>query len=148
MNRIEDLLNRYWQCETSVEEERELRRYFAGGNIPDDIAQYNALFAWQSQAASIKTEKTISLPAKKMPRIGFYSIIKVAAIVLIFLTIGTGFYTHYQQSSKVDQVLSETYSDPQDAIRETEEVVAKVSSLLLQIEEANKSETDSLAIEP
>jgi hypothetical protein len=34
-NKIEALLNKYWNCETSLEEEQQLRDYFKQGNIPE-----------------------------------------------------------------------------------------------------------------
>lgn len=146
MNRIEEILERYWQCETSIEEERELRRYFSEGDIPQDIISYRALFAWREQASSQTMDKDVIPAGKKGIKIGFYPLMKVAAIALILLTIGIGFYTHYHQSQKVDRILSETYTDPQEAIKETDEVVAKISSLLREIEE-HKNQPDSIVID-
>lgn len=146
MNRIQELLERYWQCESSIEEERELRRYFSGGSIPEGMASYQPLFDWKEQQTALVSEKALSLPKEKKTQISFYSLLKVAAVVLIFLSLGIGIQTHYQQDKKIDQILSETFTDPQEAVKETEEIVAKVSSLLRQIEEQNKQKTDSLLI--
>ena len=35
---IDELLNRYFEGETSSEEERELRAFFTSGNVPDRLA--------------------------------------------------------------------------------------------------------------
>ena len=43
---IEEVLNRYFEGETSVAEERELRRFFAGANVPDHLSAYRPLFAY------------------------------------------------------------------------------------------------------
>ena len=41
---IEQLLERYWKCETSLEEEAQLRAYFAeAGNIPAHLLRYKDL---------------------------------------------------------------------------------------------------------
>ena len=40
---IEQLLERYWQCETSLEEESELRAFFSEGEIPAHLLQYRDL---------------------------------------------------------------------------------------------------------
>lgn len=146
MNRIQELLERYWQCETSIEEEKELRAYFSGGTIPEDMASYLPLFDWKEQQAGMILEKEPQLPKEKKTRMTFYSLLKVAAVILIFLSLGIGIQTHYQQDKKIDQILSESFTDPQEAVRETEEIVAKVSSLLRQIEEQNKQKADSLLI--
>lgn len=45
MMKIDELLNRYFEGETSCEEERELRRYFTGGDVREDLAVYRPLFA-------------------------------------------------------------------------------------------------------
>jgi hypothetical protein len=44
--RIEELLNRYWECETSLEEETQLREHFQGGNVPEDQKEAAALFQY------------------------------------------------------------------------------------------------------
>ena len=44
---IEQLLERYWQCETSLEEESELRAFFSKGEIPAHLLQYRDLFVYQ-----------------------------------------------------------------------------------------------------
>lgn len=45
MMKIDELLNRYFEGETSCEEERELRRYFTEGDVREDLAMYRPLFA-------------------------------------------------------------------------------------------------------
>lgn len=45
MMKIDELLNRYFEGETSREEERELRRYFTEGDVREDLAVYRPLFA-------------------------------------------------------------------------------------------------------
>jgi len=44
---IEQLLNRYWRCETSLEEEAELRTFFNEGNVPQHLLRYKDLFVYQ-----------------------------------------------------------------------------------------------------
>jgi hypothetical protein len=43
-NQIGDLLERYWKCETSLEEEQALRSYFQGDHIPADMQEAARLF--------------------------------------------------------------------------------------------------------
>ncbi|WP_297909759.1 hypothetical protein [uncultured Parabacteroides sp.] len=42
--RINKLLDKYWECATSVEEERELRRFFSSAVLPPDLLPYKAWF--------------------------------------------------------------------------------------------------------
>lgn len=53
---IEQLLQRYWQCQTSREEERQLRDYFSrpASEVPEHLRRYRALFAWQRQMSEAR----------------------------------------------------------------------------------------------
>lgn len=46
MNHIENLLDRYFEGNTSAEEEAEIRRFFTTGDIPEHLATYTPLFAY------------------------------------------------------------------------------------------------------
>lgn len=48
---IEQLLERYWECETSVEEERILRSFFSQSDIPGYLQSYAPLFRYQEKSA-------------------------------------------------------------------------------------------------
>lgn len=52
---IEQLLKRYWQCETSLEEEQILRAFFFQKDVPAHLADYAPLFAAQRQASELHT---------------------------------------------------------------------------------------------
>ena len=43
---IEELLNKYFEGETSSEEERQLRAFFSSGDVPQQLASYIPLFAY------------------------------------------------------------------------------------------------------
>lgn len=100
---IEQLLDRYWQCETSLKEEDILRSFFNQEEVPAWLLQYKPLFAYQleqqkeqpldddfdqhvmaliqEQSAPVRA-KTIRLTHRFMP------LFKAAAIVAIVLTLG------------------------------------------------------------
>ena len=44
---IEQLLERYWNCETSLEEEQILRSFFRQKEIPAHLLRYKTMFAYQ-----------------------------------------------------------------------------------------------------
>ena len=44
--RINELLSKYWNCETSLEEEAELREHFKASNIPDELKETAPLFQY------------------------------------------------------------------------------------------------------
>ncbi len=49
-NKIEILIEKYFQGETSLAEERELRSYFSSPNVAPHLEQYKAMFGYFSQA--------------------------------------------------------------------------------------------------
>ena len=47
--RIEDLLEKYWSCETSIEEEEELRAFYTKQEIPEPFSRFKTLFIYQKK---------------------------------------------------------------------------------------------------
>lgn len=48
---IEQLLERYWDCATSAEEEQILRAFFSQKELPAHLARYRALFEYETTQA-------------------------------------------------------------------------------------------------
>ena len=133
---MRELLEKYWNCETSPEEEQKLREWFAGNDVPEDLQKYRNNFLALNNFQKIEAPASVSRKVlAHLPSIRIYPVLKIAASILVILSIGTGVYTHYQQEEFLKEVFSETYSDPQDAIKETQAVLGKVSSSLLKVEE-------------
>ena len=51
---IEQLLDRYWNCETSPEEEAILRAFFSQSDVPVHLLRYKPLFAYAKKQAEAK----------------------------------------------------------------------------------------------
>lgn len=144
---IRQLLDKYWNCETSPEEEQFLTSYFSGDSVPEEWKKYQVLFAWKKAQTSVKAAPEFKTELRRRPvALRFYSAVKIAASVLLILTVGIGFYTHYRQVQWMDKLFSETYTDPADALRETKNAIEKVSSVLnlMQERQSDAGETDSL----
>jgi len=124
------LLEKYWTMNTSLEEELSLKTYFSEDSIPEELKKYQPLFLWKQKQLQLTGNKILKSGFKKPFNIQFYSFLKIAASILLILTLGIGFYTHYQQEKYLDRIFTETYSDPEDALRETKNVIGKVSSVL------------------
>ncbi len=136
---MKELLEKYWKCETSPEEELKLRKWLENDDLPGEFIKYRSLFSSVKSFAEIKAPEAIiqNITSKIKNdtflrpdyQIGQY--LKIAASVLIVVSIGLGIYTHYQQEKFLQETFSETYTDPQEAIKETRAVLDKVSSGLL-----------------
>lgn len=99
---IEQLLERYWQCQTTLEEESILRSFFSQKDVPMSLMQYRELFAYEYSEAKNDTlgddfdkrvtalvdepclvhARTIRFTQRIMP------LFKAAAVVAIILTLG------------------------------------------------------------
>ncbi|MBQ4023157.1 MAG: pyruvate ferredoxin oxidoreductase [Prevotella sp.] len=110
---IEQLLERYWECETSLQEEEILRSFFSQDNVPGSLLQYKALFTYEQtqkqtevlgedfddRMAELVAEqqpvkaRTVSLTQRLMP---FF---RAAAIVAIILTLGNALQVAFVQEA-------------------------------------------------
>ncbi len=93
---IEQLLERYWQGETTLQEEAILRNFFSQPDIPESLRKFQALFTLEKEETlgddfderilgMIGEEpkaKIVTLTSRLMP------LFKAAAIVAIILTLG------------------------------------------------------------
>jgi hypothetical protein len=145
---IKQLLEQYWQCETSLEDEQLLQASFEKKEIFQEEAVYKSFFAWKEKQRRQKTNRRFLLSPEKSLSGYFYPILKIAASVLIMIGFGISIYTYYQQEIFMNKVFPETFTNPEDAVNETREVVAKVSSLLQLIPEkiAGTENLDSIKI--
>jgi len=127
---IKQLLEKYWAGNTSLEEERALKAFFSEDAIPEELKKYQPLFLWKTKQVQLKGNSELKTGIKKQLSFQWYSFLKIAASVLLIFTLGIGFYTHYEQEKQMDKIFSETYSNPEDALKETKNVIGKISSAL------------------
>ena len=98
---IEQLLERYWQCETSLEEEQILQAFFRQEDIPVHLLQYKSLFAYEQVQKEVglgedfdakilvKIEKPV-VKARRLTLVSrFMPLFKAAAVVVVVLSLGT-----------------------------------------------------------
>lgn len=97
---IEQLLERYWQCETSLEEEAQLRAFFNGGDVPEHLLRYKDLFVYQQLQQEVglgedfdaRVLAEVEVPVVKAKRLTlaarFIPLFKAAAVVAVVLSLG------------------------------------------------------------
>ena len=124
-NKIEDLLEKYFQGETSIAEEKELKDYFSSPNVAQHLEQYKPMFGYFSQVKEQKSTQTIPLKTKKR-NVAWLSI---AASVVVLLGVGTYFYVSEKNAAPaVAQTELVTYDDPEEALAATQKALALLSS--------------------
>ncbi|MBP8935245.1 MAG: pyruvate ferredoxin oxidoreductase [Prevotella sp.] len=99
---ITQLLDRYWKCETTLEEEEILKAFFCQKDVPADFCKYKDLFAYEQVEHKSNVlgddfdEKIMSMiqgPAPVKARVitmqqKLKPLFKAAAVVAIMLTLG------------------------------------------------------------
>jgi len=109
---IRFLLNKYWNCETSLEEEKKLRDFFSGEDIPEDLQPYAPLFRYCKESRNSirlgndfdkKLETAIRQKEKEKQYITiriFAPALKIAASIAIIITLGVGIYFLVNENRK------------------------------------------------
>ena len=97
---IEQLLQRYWDCDTTVEEERQLRQFFNGGDVPAHLIRYKDLFVYQeflqneqlSEDFDERLLKQVEVPVVKAKTVSIFSrlapIMRAVAAIALLLALG------------------------------------------------------------
>lgn len=116
---IEKLLEKYFNAETTIAEEKDLKLYFSSPDVAPHLEQYRPLFGYFSQQEEQKFDKTLPLKTKRH----FAGWISVAASVVLLGGLLTVFNT--QDASQEDLG---TYNDPEVAFRETQKALQMLST--------------------
>jgi hypothetical protein len=118
---IEQLLEHYWQCETSLEEEKILRAFFSQKDIPAELLKYRELFAYQATECKedvlgddfdekilemIDEPKTVKAREIKMTS-RLMPLFKAAAVIAIFLTLGNALQVAFQNDEPTEVNMAE-----------------------------------------
>ena len=121
LDNIEILLEKYFEAETTIAEERELKAYFSSENVAPPLEQYKPMFGYATQAKQEQFNAMIPLPTKKRKSVVWLS---VAASVAVLLGVGLFTFNHYNQPISEDLG---TYDDPEVAFRETQKALDLIS---------------------
>ncbi|TWV09804.1 hypothetical protein FQ707_13835 [Bacteroidaceae bacterium HV4-6-C5C] len=100
--KIEDLLERYFEGTTSCEEEKELRRFFSGKNVPEHLEIYSSFFVsldMESKEFHRKQPRTKSNFKQRV----MYSMVGIAAGLLLIIGVSQIFQNN--QSVQQDYVI-------------------------------------------
>lgn len=97
---MDELLNKYFDGETSCEEERLIRRYFSEEKVPEHLLCYKPMFAYFDE--EISKEKTVHkiVPRK---RTIMYAISGIAACAII--AIATNAFLHHNRTNTENYVM-------------------------------------------
>ena len=142
---IEQLLERYWQCETTLQEEAILRTFFSqpeAADIPENLRKYRDLFVCEAEKEAplgddfdmrilemigeAPKAKIVTMKDRLMP------LFRAAAIVAIILTLGNAAQAPWEWG----------WDDPKDAYAKFHEQDTDTVNVLNTIQAENA--TDSI----
>ena len=141
---IEQLLERYWAAETSLEEESILRTFFSQKDIPAEMEHLRPLFTDEAVGETLGDDfdarilamidkpvvkaREVSLTQRLMP------LFKAAAIVAIILTLGGALQAPWDS----------TWNTPEDYAAMQQ--VDTMNVIPVQAENISATESDSIAV--
>jgi hypothetical protein len=132
---LEDLLQKYWNCETSLEEEQQLREYFRTEEIPERLKDTASLFSYfeaqKQKSVDTNFEGRVVTQLKDQPKKRgkmvqlLNSSMRIAAGVAVLLA---AVYFVREEIRKNDTVaMEDTYDDPKQALEETKKALMMIS---------------------
>lgn len=140
---IEELLERYWRCETSLEEEEILCAFFRQKDVPTDLLRYKTLFAYGQEQKDLalgddfdeKILSEIEKPAVQAQRLTLWRrcmpLFKAAAVVALVLSVEIAVQHSLNDTDKqLDynyEAYKDTYDDPQMAYEQISTALMMVS---------------------
>jgi hypothetical protein len=149
-NKIEALLNKYWNCETSLEEEQQLRDYFKQGNIPEQLKEAASLFRYfelqkKKSLSDVSFDSQIlakTRPAGKgMMMKVVYNAMRIAAGLLV-VVMAVWFIRERVRTVDADTAntteVVDTFDDPKIALEETKKALLMISKSFGRAKEETK----------
>jgi hypothetical protein len=133
-NKLDELLKKYFDCETSLEEEQELREFFNNESIPEKYQETASLFQYfeQQKQKSVdeKFEVTVvdSIQATSSSgkiRSLVQTSLRIAAGIAVLVT---AIYVVRLELKNDDPVaMEDTFDDPKEAFEETKKALLMIS---------------------
>ena len=139
---IEQLLERYWACETSLEEEGILKAFFHQADVPAHLKKYKALFDYEETENTLGSdfddkvckivadkEKNRKPIVRKMSYGKLRPLYRAAAVVAVVALIGNAAQHSFDKEEQPagwdynSQGYTDTYKNPQTAYEESMEAL-------------------------
>ncbi|MDL2247619.1 hypothetical protein LJC05_02685 [Bacteroides sp. OttesenSCG-928-J23] len=130
-SRIEELLEKYWLCETTVSEEQELCHFFNGSEVPEHLSKYTELFVYNKEESEVTLdegfeERILEMISKekKKQRPTLKPLVQFAAAVAVLFVCWFTTNLFVQPS---DPWSRETYETPEQALAEVQKIFSDLS---------------------
>ena len=137
-SKIDELLNKYFEGDTSSQEEEQLKEYFSRRDIPVKYEKYSGYFKFLLAESNVETEKDFNIDFSneiEKPKIykpGFiykigYTITAIAAVAAILIMAYIQYSSLPNKYLRLDYLKNDTYKNPELAYNETKKTLLFVS---------------------
>ncbi|MEM6841631.1 MAG: hypothetical protein AAF632_05360 [Bacteroidota bacterium] len=135
---IRELVEKYWNGETSLEEEAQLQQYFSQEEAPADLKKEAALFRYYQSNTRFRTlderfdEQLTQRIERKQSRqrwLTYQPLLRIAAAIVFVVLAAILFRTEWMGETN-SVAVKDTYEDPRLAYEQTKEALLLVSSLM------------------
>ncbi|MEX2233295.1 MAG: hypothetical protein WD824_14125 [Cyclobacteriaceae bacterium] len=140
--KIDELLNKYWNCETSLEEEQQLQTHFREAQVPEQLKETAALFRYfddqkEKSLTDVSFDRNVirNIAAPKKGKISslIYNSMRIAAGIVVLVVAIWLVRMEVRKSTPQD-----TYNDPKMAFEETKKALMMISKSFGTAEEQAK----------
>ncbi len=120
LDKIEALLEKYFEGQTSIEQENQLRDYFLSAELPPHLLQYKSIFKYFDSARIEKSDKPMYFQVTKSKNSTF-KWLSIAAIFLVLLAISIPYLLNQEEA------VAENVESPEMAFQQTQKALALLS---------------------
>ncbi|MGC3943902.1 MAG: hypothetical protein QM762_05085 [Chryseolinea sp.] len=145
-SKLQHLLQKYWDGDTTLEEEQLLKDYFQSSEVSDEMRDVAAMFQYFNQAKKnslndISFDRTLIDKVSGKPQEGrvrnlLFNSMRIAAGVVVVMAATWFIRNEIRQSTPQEAV--DTYDDPKLAFEETKKALMMISKSFGTAEEQAK----------
>ena len=156
MKNINELLDKYWNADTSPTEEKQIREYFSTGQVSPDHEQYKKYFSYLHQQSALQSDfnplakvqelmkkgsNEVAIEVSERKEVKIISFVKrwqAVAAMLVFSLLSMWGVSLYLKQTTNNVVAAKTVkkariieiNDPEEAMQYTEDAMNLIASML------------------
>lgn len=132
---IDKLLEKYWDAETTIEEEEVLKTYFNSGQVTTEHLDFAPLFSYYKAQLELKYDipsniQTTEIQETKIVQLNSWKRYMYAVASIFVLGLGSIYFFKNISDTNVENSLVREIEDPEEALALTLKALAMVSKNL------------------
>jgi ABC-type nitrate/sulfonate/bicarbonate transport system ATPase subunit len=131
LSKIENLLEKYFDGETSLAEEAVLKEYFSRPDVPSHLEPYRGMFGYFNQSGTEVAEKEIVLPQRNH----LIQWLSIAAALILMISM----FTVYEKNEREKQEARLAYIETTKALNMISQNLNKGNKAIVKLETFNQT---------